>query len=87
MAATAAGEKSSMFSKVRSTARLPSPVSVLGTMKATRGFIAFMRLSKLSTSNSRNLRSATGGRGSTGLPARSAMTPITKGNWTFFSAP
>ncbi|RMS56811.1 hypothetical protein ALP65_02684 [Pseudomonas aeruginosa] len=25
--------------------------------------------------------------GSAGLPARSAMTPMTKGSWTFFSAP
>ena len=44
-----------------STLRLPSPVSVLGTWNATRGFIAFRRSSKLSTSISRNLRSATGG--------------------------
>ena len=74
-----------MLSKVSSTLRLPSPVSVFGTWKATRGFIAFMRLSKLSTSMSRNLRSATGGSGSAGLPDRSAITPMTKGSWIFFS--
>ena len=74
-----------MLSKVMSTAMLPSPVSVFGTMKATRGLIAFRRSSKLSTSISRNLRSATGGSGSVGLPDRSAMTPITNGSWTFFS--
>ena len=39
----AAGLKSSMLSKVMSTAMLPWPVSVLGTVKATRGFIDFMR--------------------------------------------
>ena len=76
-----------MLSKVMSTGMLPSPVSVFGTWNATRGFIAFMRSSKLSTSISRNLRSATGGSGSAGLPDRSAMTPITNGNWIFFSAP
>ena len=76
-----------MLSNVMSTARLPSPVSVLGTWNATRGFIAFMRASKLSTSISRNLRSATGGSGSLGLPDRSDSTPITKGSCTFFSAP
>src|SRR5262249_21602617 len=65
--ATAAGEKSSMLSKVRSTIRLPSPVSVFGTWKATRGFIAFKRWSKLSMSMSRNFRSATSGRASAGL--------------------
>ncbi|MNC97682.1 hypothetical protein D3C83_154170 [compost metagenome] len=61
--ATAAGEKSSMLSNVSSTLRFPSPVRVLGTWNATRGFIAFIRLSKLSMSMSRNLRSATGGSG------------------------
>ena len=66
---------------------LPSPLSVLGTSKAARGFMDFMRSSKLSTSNSRNLRSATGASGSTGLPDKSANTPITKGNWTVFCAP
>ena len=76
-----------MLSKVTSTLRLPSPVSVLGTWKATRGFIALSRSSKLSTSISRNFRSSTGGSGSAGLPERSAITPMTKGNWTFFSAP
>ena len=76
-----------MFSKVRSTAMLPSPVSVFGTWNATRGFIAFIRLSKLSTSTSRNLRSATGGNGSSDLPDRSDMTPMMKGNWTFLSEP
>ncbi|CKS52316.1 Uncharacterised protein [Mycobacterium tuberculosis] len=55
--------------------------------KAARGFMAFMRESKLSTSISRNLRSATGASGSAGLPDRSASTPITKGSCTFFSAP
>jgi len=60
---------------------------VFSTLKATRGFMDFMRESKLSTSISRNLRSDTGGSGSSGLPDRSAITPITKGNWTFFSAP
>ncbi|MNT72870.1 hypothetical protein D3C72_2115110 [compost metagenome] len=87
MRATAAGLKSSMLSKVMSRLRLPSPVRALGTLKATRGFIDFSRESKLSTSISRNLRSPTAGSGSAGLPARSAMTPMTKGNWTFFSAP
>ena len=87
VAAMAAGVKSSMFSKVISTGRLPSPVSSLGTWNATRGCMALRRESKLSTSTSRNLRSATGARGSAGLPARSAITPMTKGNWTFFSAP
>ena len=76
-----------MLSKVRSTAMLPSPVSLLGTWKATRGFMAFMRASKLSTSMSMNLRSATATAGSLDLPDRSAITPITKGNWIFFSAP
>ncbi len=76
-----------MLSKVMSTARLPSPVSVLGTVKATRGFIDFSRSSKLSTSISSILRSATAGSGSDGLPDRSAMTPTTKGNCTFFSEP
>src|SRR3954471_6191878 len=85
--ATAAGEKSSMLSKVMSTLMLPSPVRAFGTEKAARGLIAFMRLSKLSTSTSRNLRSATGGSGSLGLPDRSDRTPITKGSCTFFSAP
>ena len=51
------------------------------------GFMDFMRESKLSTSTSRNLRSATGGSGSLGLPDRSDNTPITKGSCTFFSAP
>jgi hypothetical protein len=46
-----------MLSNVSSTFRLPSPVSVFGTWKAARGFSAFMRLSKLSTSISRNFRS------------------------------
>ncbi len=85
--ATAAGEKSSMLLKVMSTARLPSPVSVLGTVKATRGFIDFMRSSKLSMSISSILRSATGGSGSVGLPDRSDITPTTKGSCTFFSDP
>ncbi|PAV66566.1 hypothetical protein WR25_01167 [Diploscapter pachys] len=85
--ATAAGLKSSMLSKVMSRLRLPSPVSSLGTLNATRGFMALRRESKLSTSISRNLRSATAGSGSAGLPARSESTPMTKGSWTFFSAP
>ena len=85
--AIAAGEKSSMLSKVNSTFRLPSPVSVLGTWNAARGFMAFIRESKLSTSISRNFRSSTPGSGSAGLPDRSASTPITKGSWIFFSAP
>ena len=76
-----------MLSNVSSTLRLPSPVSVFGTWNAARGFSAFMRLSKLSTSMSRNLRSATGGSGSAGLPDRSASTPMTNGSWIFFSAP
>ena len=59
-----------MLSKVMSTDMLPSPVSVLGTAKAARGFIDFMRSSKLSTSISRNLRSATDGRGILGRLAR-----------------
>src|SRR5260221_4380023 len=75
----AAGEKSSMLSKLRSMLSLPSPVSVLSTWKATRGLMDFMRASKLSMSISRNLRSAISGSGSTGLPDRSASTPITKG--------
>src|SRR4029453_13864113 len=82
--ATAAGEKSSMLSKVSSTFRLPSPVSVLGTANATRGFIAFMRLSKLSTSISRNLRSSTGGSGCAGFPDKWARTPMTKGRGNLF---
>ena len=60
---------------------------VFGTMKATRGLIAFMRSSKLSTSISSILRSATGCSGSAGLPDRSDITPTTKGSWTFFSDP
>ena len=51
--ATASGEKSDMLSNVMSTLRLPSPVSVLGTANATRGFIDFRRSSKLSTLISR----------------------------------
>ena len=76
-----------MLSKVMSTARLPSPVNVFGTMNATRGFIDFMRSSKLSTSISSILRSTTAGSGSAGLPDRSDITPTTKGNCTFFSEP
>ncbi len=76
-----------MLSNVMSTLRLPSPVSVLGTANATRGFIDFRRSSKLSTSISRNLRSATGARGSAGLPDRSAMTPITNGICIFLLEP
>ena len=53
-----------MLSNVSSTLILPSPVSVLGTWNAARGFSAFIRLSKLSTSMSRNFRSATGASGS-----------------------
>jgi len=83
----APGEKSAMLSKVMSTGRLPSPVRVLGTWNATRGFMLLRRSSKLSTSISRNLRSATGARASAGLPERSAITPMTKGRLTFFSAP
>jgi hypothetical protein len=85
--ATAAGEKSSMLSNVMSTARLPSPVRVFGTVKATRGFIDFMRSSKLSMSMLTNLRSSTDGSGSFASPERSAMTPMTNGTWTFFWAP
>src|SRR5262245_4390746 len=76
-----------MLSKVMSTMRLPSPVSVFGTWNATRGFIALRRWSKLSISMSRNFRSATSGSGSAGLPERFAITPMTKGSWIFFSAP
>src|SRR5262249_37164751 len=76
-----------MLSKERSIIRLPSPVSVFGTWKAARGFAALSRASKLSTSMSRNLRSATSGSGSAGLPERLANTPMTKGSWIFFSAP
>ena len=83
----APGVKSSMLSKVMSTASLPWSVSVFGTSSATRGFIDFRRSSKLSTSISRNLRSATGGNGSAGLPDRSENTPMTNGNCTVFSAP
>jgi len=82
-----AGEKSSMLSKVMSTFIWPSPVSVLGTWKATRGLIDFMRSSKLSMSTAMNSRSARSGIGSICLPARSAMTPITKGNWILRSLP
>jgi hypothetical protein len=85
--AIAAGEKSSMLSNVISTFISPSPVSTLGTPNATRGFIAFIRESKLSTSNMSILRSATGGSASAGLPARSAITPIVNGTCTFFCAP
>src|SRR6516225_7349088 len=85
--ATASGEKSAMLSNVMSTLRLPSPVSVLGTANATRGFIDFRRSSKLSTSISRNLRSATGASGSAGLPDRSAITPMTNGICIFLFEP
>jgi hypothetical protein len=85
--AIAAGEKSSMLSKVMSRLMLPSPVSVLGTWKATRGFCALRKESKLSTSTSVNLRSATGASGSAGLPERSDSTPMTKGSCTFFLEP
>lgn len=78
--AIAAGVKSSMLSKVRSTDRLPSPVSVFGTWNAARGFMALSRSSKLSTEISRNLRSATFGSGSAGWPDKSDMTPITNGS-------
>ncbi|MNS82739.1 hypothetical protein D3C72_1164920 [compost metagenome] len=83
----AAGEKSSMLSKVMSTINWPSSDSVLATGNATRGFIAFMRSSKLSTSMLKNFRSATGGSGSTCVPERSASTPITNGSSIFFSEP
>ena len=76
-----------MFSNVMSTLRLPSPVSVFGTANATRGFIDFRRSSKLSTSISRNLRSATGASASAGLPDRSAITPITNGICIFLFDP
>ncbi len=76
-----------MLSKVMSTLKLPSPVNVFGTAKAVRGFIAFRRLSKLSTSISSGLRSSTGGNSSAGFPERSARTPMTNGTCTFFSAP
>ncbi len=76
-----------MLSKVMSTARLPSPVSVFGTVNATRGFIDFIRSSKLSTSISSILRSATAGSGSVGLPERSDITPTTNGSCTFFCEP
>ena len=85
--AIAAGEKSSMLSKLMSIARLPSPVSVFGTWQTTRGLIAFILASKLSMSISRNLRSATSGSTSLRLPERSAITPITNGSWIFFSDP
>src|SRR5262249_35157432 len=76
-----------MLSKVRSTCRLPSPVSVLGTEKAARGFIDFIRSSKLSMSIDRNLRSSTDGKGSLASPERSDITPMTNGTCTFFWAP
>ena len=85
--ATSAGLKSLIFSNTSSTESMPSPVSVLGTLNAARGFIAFIRLSKLSMSNSRNFRSATLPLGTSDLPERSDITPITKGNCTFFVAP
>jgi hypothetical protein len=85
--AIAAGEKSSMLSNVMSTNSRPSPDNVFGTANATRGFIAFIRLSKLSMSILKNRRSPTAGSGSTGLPDKSASTPITNGNSTFFSEP
>ena len=69
-----------MLLNVMSTARLPSPVSVFGTVKATRGFIDFSRSSKLSMSISSILRSTMGGSGSVGLPDRSDITPTTKGS-------
>ena len=59
-----------MLSKVMSRLRLPSPVNSFGTANATRGCIAFRRVSKLSTSISRNLRSATSGRGSAALAGK-----------------
>ncbi|MNT49643.1 hypothetical protein D3C72_1865080 [compost metagenome] len=76
-----------MLSKVMSTMSWPSPVSVLGTANATRGWMAFIRSSKLSMSISRNFLSGTGGKASVGLPDRSDKTPITKGNSIFFSDP
>jgi hypothetical protein len=85
--ATAAGEKSSMLSKVTSTCRLPSPVSVLGTLKLTRGFIACRRLSKLSTSISSALRCSTGASSLSLAPDSSDSTPMTNGTCTFFCAP
>ena len=56
-------------------------------LMATRGFMDFMRSSKLSTSMLANLRSSTPGSGSFASPERSARTPITKGICTFFWAP
>src|SRR5262245_24757953 len=76
-----------MFSNVMSTDMLPSPVSVLGTVNCTLGFMERNRSSKLSTSIVRALRSATAGSSSADLPDRSASTPITNGSWIFFSAP
>src|SRR5882724_11335410 len=76
-----------MLSNVRSIERLPSPVSVFGTENAARGFIDFMRSSKLSMSICRNLRSSTDGSGSFESPDRSDITPMTKGTCTFFIAP
>ena len=64
---------------LQSLASAPKPNDT-ATENATRGFIDFMRASKLSTSTSRNLRSDTGGSASSGLPDRSDITPITNGS-------
>jgi len=58
-----------------------------GTWKATRGFMAFRRSSKLSFEISKNFLSTTCGNGSFGFPDRSAITPMTNGSWIFFCAP
>ncbi|MNN91571.1 hypothetical protein D3C81_2097020 [compost metagenome] len=88
MRARAPGSKSSMLWKVMSTlSRLPSSFRVFSTWKAARGLSDFMRSSKLSMSISRKRRSASAAGASTGLPSRSAMTPMTKGSWIFFSEP
>ena len=76
-----------MLSNVMSRLMLPSPVRVFGTWKATRGFCDFRNESKLSTSTSVNLRSASGASGSAGLPERSDSTPMMKGSCTFFFEP
>src|SRR3546814_17065893 len=81
--ATAAGEKSSMLSKVMSTLRLPSPVSVFGTVKDTRGFIDLIRVSKLSMEITTALRLEPAGSDRAGWPASWAQhhTTETKHNY------
>ena len=81
--ATATGEKSAILLKRRLMEIFSSAASLsrLVTRAVTPGWIAAMRLSKLSMSNSRNLRSSTLAFSTPALlPERSERTPITNGN-------